>query len=107
MALLHRKLYLMITAIAIAVGVATVPLFGDTHGGMPKAMPKFSCYCECEKSGGHSICPMKMCEIPKYEKRWWATSCHKNTELKPSAKPAKPSPGPNAHHDHNIQNAKK
>jgi hypothetical protein len=107
MALLHRKLYLVVAGIAIAVGIATAPLFGDTHAGMPAAMPKFSCYCECEKSEGHSICPMKMCEIPKYEKRWWATSCHKKTEEKSSGKPATPSTSPDAHHDHSIQNAKK
>jgi hypothetical protein len=35
------------------------------------------CYCHCEKMNGGKQCT-KMCELPKYENRWWAISCHKN-----------------------------
>src|SRR5437879_13462568 len=34
------------------------------------------CYCHCEHGAGAKQCA-KMCELPQYEKRWWATSCHK------------------------------
>ena len=34
------------------------------------------CYCHCEHETGEKQCT-KMCELPQYENRWWATSCHK------------------------------
>jgi len=34
------------------------------------------CYCHCELEKGAHKCT-KMCELPQYEKRWWANSCHK------------------------------
>lgn len=53
------------------------------------------------------MCPMKMCEIPKYEKRWWANSCHKQSGQSSTAKPGAPASQPNAHHSHSMQSAKK
>src|SRR5260221_9123166 len=34
------------------------------------------CYCHCDHAAGARQCT-KMCELPQYENRWWATSCHK------------------------------
>jgi len=36
------------------------------------------CYCHCEKMNGGKQCT-KMCELPQYENRWWANSCHKKS----------------------------
>lgn len=36
------------------------------------------CYCHCEHMSGGKQCT-KMCELPQYENRWWATSCHKKS----------------------------
>jgi len=33
-----------------------------------------ACYCHCAVSKARSGCA-KMCEMPKYASRWWATSC--------------------------------
>ena len=33
-------------------------------------------YCDCDQDRDASMCT-HMCELPKYQNRWWATSCHK------------------------------
>jgi hypothetical protein len=33
-----------------------------------------ACYCHCGMSKARGGC-VKMCEMPKYASRWWATSC--------------------------------
>jgi hypothetical protein len=38
------------------------------------AMPL--CYCHCASETGVKHCT-KMCELPQYQDRWWAISCHK------------------------------
>src|SRR5579863_3160484 len=77
-------------------GDANVPKVSSTH--------QFRCYCQCEKHGGHKTCTMKMCEIPKYEKRWWATSCHRRaTDTPPSNAPAFK---PTGRHTRHILDAK-
>jgi hypothetical protein len=38
------------------------------------------CYCHCEHRAGVKQCT-KMCELPQYESRWWATSCHKKSAM--------------------------
>jgi hypothetical protein len=35
------------------------------------------CYCKCERETGKKC--TKMCELPQYENRWWAISCHKKS----------------------------
>jgi hypothetical protein len=34
------------------------------------------CYCGCDQNDGAPMCE-HMCELPKYQGRWWATTCHK------------------------------
>jgi hypothetical protein len=38
------------------------------------AMPL--CYCHCADETGVKHCT-KMCELPQYQDRWWAISCHR------------------------------
>ncbi|HEY4817130.1 MAG TPA: hypothetical protein VIH67_06845 [Candidatus Acidoferrum sp.] len=35
------------------------------------------CYCHCSRAKRLGSC-VKMCEMPKYASRWWATSCAKS-----------------------------
>jgi hypothetical protein len=76
-------------AALIALGAAMI--FGGSTGADTRSraasMPDFHCYCECESGG--KMCAMKFCEIPKYEHRDWAMSCHKKSEMEMHAsKPA-------------------
>jgi hypothetical protein len=46
------------------------------------------CYCHCPHETGMNHCT-KMCELPKYQNRWWAISCHKkNSTAIESSSPA-------------------
>ena len=45
-----------------------------------------SCYCGCALSKTSAGCA-KMCELPKYASRWWATSCAKPHASAPSENP--------------------
>jgi hypothetical protein len=38
--------------------------------------PDDGCYCHCSQSSTRDGCT-KMCELPKYASRWWATTCVK------------------------------
>ena len=69
------------------------PVWSDVHvlGGASK--PSRVCYCDCEAKAGSSVCA-HMCELPKYENRSWAASCHKKAE---SSEPEQPSSAPGAH----------
>jgi hypothetical protein len=51
-------------------------LWADTSG-LLKSTPAGGCYCHCSKAKGLGSC-VKMCELPKYASRWWATSCAKS-----------------------------
>jgi hypothetical protein len=46
------------------------------------------CYCHCAYEAGAKHCT-KMCELPQFQNRWWAISCHKkNSSANQSASPA-------------------
>jgi hypothetical protein len=47
------------------------------------------CYCDCEAKASSPVC-MHMCELPKYENRSWASSCHKKEESEPELPSSKP-----------------
>jgi hypothetical protein len=51
-------------------------LLADTPGRL-KSTQAAGCYCHCSRSKGLGSC-VKMCELPKYASRWWATSCAKS-----------------------------
>jgi len=99
-----KKAWLSAGLAAVIVS-STMPVSGDTHFPLTSSTHQFQCYCQCEKHGGHSACPMKMCEIPKYEKRWWATSCHKHAS--DSSSSSAPVPQPSGRHTRNIIDAKR
>jgi len=82
----------------LAVGLL-MPLWSAALLALPEKPSQFLphgphgfCYCGCDKMMGQTRC-LKLCELPKYEDRWWATSCQKRTltpESAPAPAPAKP-----------------
>jgi len=45
------------------------------------------CYCHCAYETGVKHCT-KMCELPQFQNRWWAISCHKkNSTASESSSP--------------------
>jgi hypothetical protein len=75
------------TAILLATAAAAAlanegPIF-RTEPAMPL------CYCHCSYETGMKHCT-KMCELPQYQKRWWAISCakKKNADESKSSTPA-------------------
>lgn len=86
-----RTLRKVLLAAAIVTLTATVAAIADP-GDWPMQMgTQGVCYCGCDHAFGSRHCGT-MCEIPKYEDRWWAQSCHKPTthSLAPKASPSKP-----------------
>jgi hypothetical protein len=45
-----------------------------TAGNNPQA--KKLCYCGCDMAPGATACA-HLCELPKYQDRWWATNCRR------------------------------
>jgi hypothetical protein len=69
--LLWRLLLLGSTLLAVSWS-----LLADTPGRL-KATQAGGCYCRCSQAKALGTC-IKMCEMPKYASRWWATSCAKS-----------------------------
>ncbi len=74
----QRNKFPLALAMALLSAIAAVPLLADTRGTQTSNAQQFRCYCQCETNGEHPACPKKMCDLKKYETRWWATSCHKS-----------------------------
>ena len=88
------KLRAMPTIMALA-GLSAAMIFAHAIGAdtttHAMSMANTRCYCECEHDG--TMCAMKFCELPKYEHKEWAASCHKKMTAEARAsKPANPAP---------------
>src|SRR5665213_3355702 len=70
--------------IAVLVGAASIAALADSS--IMISGPKMAlCYCHCD----HAAECTKMCELPQYQSRWWAASCHKrNSAVKGPETPA-------------------
>src|SRR5580698_10346544 len=86
--------------IAILVGTASAAFASQSPTLMTNPKTPL-CYCKCEHETGKQC--TKMCELPQYENRWWATSCHKKS-VKPDA-PAAPAPNSGSHKSNRAQDA--
>jgi len=64
--------------IAILIVTATAAALANDSSLLVSGAKTQMCYCNCEKMSEGKKCT-KMCELPQYENRWWATSCHKKT----------------------------
>jgi len=69
--LLWRSLLLSSAVLALSW-----TLLADTPGRL-KSTQAEGCYCHCSRAKRLGSC-VKMCEMPKYASRWWATSCAKS-----------------------------
>ncbi|SRR5579885_3568392 len=91
-----RKIVALL-AMALACGAG---LLADTPSRI-RYVDTGECYCRCAEGHTRVGCA-KICELPKYAKRWWATTC-----VKPRYKrPAEDSnAGPHLHHPDRAQHA--
>jgi|SRR5579864_2626553 len=64
--------------IALVLGTASCAALANQSPTAVSASKTPMCYCHCEHEAGARQCT-KMCELPQYENRWWATSCHKKS----------------------------
>jgi hypothetical protein len=90
---------------AAIVMFCAIPLFANTTSMRTGGERSLRCYCKCESADGAAECAMKFCELPKYENRWWATSCHKRSATKMQAAPKREDRG--GGNSHAIQTASK
>jgi hypothetical protein len=64
-----------LSAVAIAASLVLLSSGAWANGaGVLLAHRDSACYCHCGMSKARGGC-VKMCEMPKYASRWWATSC--------------------------------
>ncbi len=89
--------------ILILAGLAATGAFANTLSPYTAQRSKTLCYCRCDNKKQKPEC-IKMCELPKYENRWWATSCHKASPM-----PAHrgPESRPHSPKDSGIENARR
>src|ERR1700755_1238704 len=72
-----------LSAIAMVAALALLSSGAWADGAALLAHKESTCYCHCGMSKARGGC-VKMCEMPKYASRWWATSC-----ARPKSKVAK------------------
>src|ERR1700730_13584120 len=88
--------------IALLLGVASAALASQSHTLV--SGPKTPlCYCQCEHETGKQC--TKMCELPQYENRWWATSCHKKSAAKKDPNP--PASNSGSHKSNRTEEARR
>jgi hypothetical protein len=85
----------MLTALALCV-----PLWSDVRS---PTKPQRTCYCDCDGKSGKATCT-HMCELPKYENRSWANSCHKKNDFE---MPEPQSPRSDSSKDNGVQQARR
>src|SRR4029077_1852319 len=77
-------------AVRIAIVLGTISAAALANQS-PAVWSKFAtplCYCHCAYETGTKHCT-KMCELPQFQNRWWAISCHKkNSPVNESSSPA-------------------
>ena len=78
--------------IAILLGMASAAALANQSPTLVSSPRVPMCYCHCEHGTGARQCT-KMCELPQYENRWWANSCHKKSPQAMQAEPQAPNSG--------------
>src|SRR5260370_40764424 len=63
-------------SIVILLAPVSVTALANQSPTLVSRARKPMCCCHCDHAAGARQCT-KMCELPQYENRWWATSCHK------------------------------
>jgi hypothetical protein len=80
---------------------ASVSLLADSTSRLRSALTG-GCYCCCSESKTRGGC-VKMCELPKYVSRWWATTCAKPHIRRPVDNS---NAGPHLHHPDRAEHAR-
>jgi hypothetical protein len=91
-----RTLPRKVLAAALITATAAILALADQGDWAMKMGTQGICYCGCDHAFGSRHCG-KMCEIPKYEHRWWAQSCHKPAHV------AAPAAAPSHHESHSAR----
>lgn len=89
-------------ATVVAAAAFCSPVWSDSRIPKGSSASKRICYCECEAQAGARLCA-HMCELPKYEDRPWATSCHKSQDSEPPSG----APGARSTKNNRIQQARR
>ena len=71
-----KRLLWRLLLLGSALLAASWSLLADTPGRL-KSTQAGGCYCRCSRAKSLGSC-VKMCELPKFASRWWATSCAKS-----------------------------
>jgi hypothetical protein len=61
---------------AILLGTVSAAALANQSPTLRSGLATPLCYCHCVYESGMKHCT-KMCELPQYQNRWWAISCHK------------------------------
>jgi hypothetical protein len=73
---------------AILLGTVSAAALANQAPALRSGPATPLCYCHCAHESGMKHCT-KMCELPQYQNRWWAISCHKkNSTASESSSPA-------------------
>src|SRR6202035_5976963 len=72
--------------IAILVATASAAALANQSSTLVSGTKTPMCYCHCAYESGARQCT-KMCELPQYENRWWATFCHKQSSSRKESAP--------------------
>jgi hypothetical protein len=78
----QRTLWFVTASLLISLLAGSLVLSADTPGELRTAEVG-TCYCHCAESSAHRSC-VKMCEMPKYAARHWATTCAKPRFRRPA-----------------------
>ena len=77
-----RRAFLWLTFFTAILLASALILRADTPG-TTRSVPTGGCYCKCAQSKTKLGCT-KMCELPRYASRWWATTCAKPRASSPA-----------------------
>ena len=75
--------------ITIVIGLACSAVLANGSIGAVIMVPPKLCYCGCAHETGFHHCT-KMCQLPQYKDRWWATSCKKKPSASLKSEPQTP-----------------
>lgn len=95
----RRALFLLAFLVALLLGSA-LALRANTPGST-RSVNAGGCYCHCAQSKTKLGC-VKMCELPRYASRWWATTCAKPRVSSPAENPGA---GPRLPHPDHAERA--
>jgi hypothetical protein len=77
---------------AILLGTISAAALANQSSALRSDPAAPLCYCHCAYESGAKHCT-KMCELPQFQNRWWAISCHKRNSTASDSAPPNLNPG--------------